>query len=129
MTRETAGALALVADEPELRDALHSAWRLAPGDAEVRALLLAHDDAFSRFEAELERPDGKRVRTSFTLAKGCVHEKGMVLRLYSTAAFRALNGPMRQLKMSNYRKGEDGRPLPLEPPQLAAPHPQPATPR
>ncbi|EOD33341.1 hypothetical protein EMIHUDRAFT_111908 [Emiliania huxleyi CCMP1516] len=51
----------------------------------------------------------------------------VALRLYSTAAFRALNGPMRQLKMSNYRKGEDGRPLPLEPPQLAAPHPQPAT--
>ena len=53
----------------------------------------------------------------------------VALRLYSTAAFRALNGPMRQLKMSNYRKGQDGRPLPLEPPQLAAPHPQPVTPR
>ncbi|EOD28826.1 hypothetical protein EMIHUDRAFT_114014 [Emiliania huxleyi CCMP1516] len=51
----------------------------------------------------------------------------VALRLYSTAAFRALNGPMRQLKVSNYRKGEDGLPLPLEPPQLAAPHPQPAT--
>mmetsp|Transcript_19092 Transcript_19092/g.56326 ORF Transcript_19092/g.56326 Transcript_19092/m.56326 type:complete len:267 (+) Transcript_19092:937-1737(+) len=51
----------------------------------------------------------------------------VALRLYSTAAFRALNGPMRNLKMSHCRKGEDGSPLPLEPPQLAAPHPQPVT--
>ena len=51
----------------------------------------------------------------------------VALRLYSTAAFRALNGPMRNLKLSPCRKDEAGNPLPLEPPQLAAPHPQPVT--
>ena len=36
-------------------DALHRAWRLAPGDAEVRRLLVAQDSVFARFEVELER--------------------------------------------------------------------------
>ena len=51
----------------------------------------------------------------------------VALRLYSTAAFRALNAPMRRLKLSRTRRGGDGSPLPLEPPQLETPHPQPVT--
>lgn len=83
-------------------------------------------------------PDGSRLRregmvladfVALPVARRAQLEEAHVvaLRLYSTAAFRALNAPMRRLKLSRTRRGGDGSPLPLEPPQLETPHPQPVT--
>jgi hypothetical protein len=48
----------------------------------------------------------------------------VALRLYTTAAFLAINQPMRNLKTV---VGEQGDEVPVEPPQLARPHPLPVT--
>lgn len=52
------------------------------------------------------------------------------LRLYTTAAFQAINKPMRDLRTRPARAGEEdmaGKGVPLEPPKLARPHPLPIT--
>ena len=53
--REAAALLQLGGRETEANDALHRAFRLSPGDKEVRSLLVQHDSVFARFESELER--------------------------------------------------------------------------
>lgn len=51
----------------------------------------------------------------------------LALRLYTTAAFQAINRPMRNLKRRSALPGETGDGVPLQPPQLAHPHPLPVT--
>jgi hypothetical protein len=87
-------------------------------------------------------PDGSELlgRHGMTLADFCALDVALdaqlseghvvALRLYSTAAFAAINQPMRNLKTRRARAGEkvgaDGR-VPIEPPQLLEPHPLPVT--
>lgn len=53
--REALACAYLGSRAAEVKDALHRAWRLAPGDAEVLKHLVKHDDVFARFETELAR--------------------------------------------------------------------------
>jgi hypothetical protein len=87
-------------------------------------------------------PDGSELpgRHGMTLADFCSLDVALeaqlseahvvALRLYTTAAFAAINQPMRSLKTRRARPGEKadakGR-VPIEPPQLLEPHPLPVT--
>ena len=63
--------------QEEALSALHRAWRLAPGDAEVRKVLVQEDATFARFEQELARLGSAR-----SLAPPCLlRSRGELLPL------------------------------------------------
>ena len=74
--------------------------------------------------SELPERQGKLLADFVALPmarKGQLEEPNVVsLRLYTTGAFRSLNGPMRNLK-------RDRNDEPVQPPRLAEPHPLPVT--